>query len=164
MYRNVWLGWPHPTGSDWWICCLGDPSSESLSMATLLASINELEKKLSHVVKATVESTLSRLGTVGAMAIEEFVERLKAVVVNAANAEEASGPSTSGSTGVIQASAVTPVLAPPAGSVTVREGGSIASSTMPSAFGDVRSVMTSVVPQTVAVKPGKNLIRSHDGF
>ena len=133
----MWLGWPHPTGSDWLLRCLGDPSSESLSMVTLLASINELEKKLSHVVKATVESTLGRLGTVGAMAIE-FVERLKTVVVNAATAEEASGPSTSGGTGGIQASVVAPVVAPPAGSVTVREGGSIASSTMPSAFGDVR--------------------------
>ena len=160
----MWLARPHPTGSDWWLRCLGDPSSESLSMVTLLASINELEKKLSHVVKATVESTLGRLGTVGAMAIGEFVERLKTVVDNAATAEEASGLSTSGGTDVIQASVVASVVAPPAGSVTVREGGSIASSTMPSAFGDVRSAMTSVVPQTGAVKPGKNLIRSHDGF
>ena len=107
-----------------------------------------------------MESTLGRLGTVGAMAIEDFVERLKTVVVIAANVEESSGPTTSGGAGVIQAS----VVVPPAGSVTVREGGSIASSTMPSAFGDVRSVMTSAVPQAVAVKPGKNLIRSHDGF
>ena len=129
-------------------------------MVTLLTSINELEKKLSHVVNATVDSTLGRLGTVGAMAIEDFVERLKTVVVNAANVEESSGPATSGGTVVIQTS----VVAPPAGSVTVREGGSVASSTMPSPFGDVRSVMTSVVPQTVDVKPGKNLIYHMTGF
>ena len=129
-------------------------------MVTLLTSINELEKKLSHVVKATVDSTLGRLGTVGAMAFEDFVERLKTVVVNAANVEESSGPATSGGTVVIQTS----VVAPPAGSVTVREGGSVASSTMPSPFGDVRSVMTSVVPQTVDVKHGKNLIYHMTGF
>ena len=59
-----------------------------------------------------MESTLGRLGTVGAMATEEFVERLKTVVVNAATAEEASGPSTSSGTGGIQASVVASVVAP----------------------------------------------------
>ena len=68
-----------------------------MCMATLLTSINEIDKKVSHVVKATAESTLGQLGTVGAMAIEDFVDRLG-------------------------------------------------------------------VPETAAVKPGKNLIRSHDGI
>ena len=60
-----------------------------MCMATLLTSINELDK-VSHVVKATVESTLGQLGTVGAMAIEDFVDRLKITVANAVNVEKAS--------------------------------------------------------------------------
>ena len=131
-----------------------------MCMANLLTSINELDKKVSHVVKATVESTLGQLGTVGAMAIEDFVDSLKIIVANAVNVEKASGLSAVGGTGIGQ----TPVVAPHTGSVSVREGGSVASSAMPSAFGDARSVMTSGVTETAAVKPGKNLIRSHDGF
>ena len=126
----------------------------------LLASINEHEKKVSHVVKATVESSLGQLGTVGAMAIEDFVDRLKSFVGNVVNVEKVSSSSTVGGTGIVQ----TPVVVPPTGSVTVCECGTDASSAMPSAFGDARSILTSGVPATTAAKPGKNLIRSHDGF
>ena len=131
-----------------------------MCMEPLLASINELEKKVSHVVKATVESSLGQLGTVVAMANEDFVDRLKSIVGNVVNVEKVSSSSSVGGTGIVQ----TPVVAPPTGSVTVCEGGTDASSAMPSAFGDARFIMTSGVPQTTAAKPGKNLIRSHDGF
>ena len=108
----------------------------------------------------TVESSLGQLGTVGAMAIEDFVDRLKSIVGNVVNVEKVTGSSAVGGTDIVQ----TPVVAPPTNSVTVCEGGSDASSAMPSVFGDARSVMTSGVPETTAAKPGKNLIRSYDGF
>ena len=100
------------------------------------------------------------MGTVGAIAIEDFVDRLKSIVGNVVNVEKVSGSSAVGGTGIVQ----TPVMAPPTGSVTVFEDGSDASSAMPSAFGDARSVMTTGVPGTTAAKHCKNLIRSHDGF
>ena len=125
-------------------------------METLLGSISELEKNLLHVVKATVESTLGQLGTVGAMAIDDFIARVNAVVCDLASASGQYEAVPVGSTITVQAPVIT--------SSIFRGEGSVSGSTVPSAFGDALSVMTSSVPQSTAVKPGKNLIRSHDGF
>ena len=38
---------------------------------------SQMEKELARVVKATIESTLSHLRTIGALAIDEFVVRIK---------------------------------------------------------------------------------------
>ena len=51
-----------------------------LTLNDVVASIARLEKELSGVVKATIESTLGQLGTIGAMAVDEIVGQLTAAV------------------------------------------------------------------------------------
>ena len=51
-----------------------------MSVDTVVAAITRLEKELAGVVKATVESTLGRLGTVGAVAVDDFIQRLVSAV------------------------------------------------------------------------------------
>ena len=46
----------------------------------MVAAIARLEKALTGVVKATVESTLGRLGTVGAIAVDDFIQRVASAV------------------------------------------------------------------------------------
>ena len=46
----------------------------------MVAAITRLEKELAGVVRATVESTLGWLGTVGAVAVDDFVQRLVSAV------------------------------------------------------------------------------------
>ena len=156
----MWLGLPHLIRKSRVVRCLGTPVQDPMCMKALVNSINELDKKVSSVVKTTTETTLEQRGTVGAMAVEELIDRLKACIGNAGNVGNASGASALSDPGLEQ----TPVVAPPRGSTPIRGGGSVASSPMPSAFGDVRSVMASGVSGAVVPKPGKNLIRSHDGF
>ena len=156
----MWLGLPHTIRKSRVVRCLGTPVQDPMCMKALVNSINELDKKVSSVVKMTIETTLVQMGTVGAMAVEELIDRLKACIGNAGIVGNASGASALSDPCLEQ----TPVVAPPRGSTPIRDGGSVASSPMPSAFGDVRSVIASGVSGAVAPKPGKNLIRSHDGF
>ena len=156
----MWLGLPHPIRKSRVVRCLGTPVQDPMCKKALVNSINELDKKVSSVVKTTIETTLVQMGTVGAMAVEELIDRLKACIGNAGNVGNASGASALSDPCLEQ----TPVVAPPRGSTPIRGGGSVASSPMPSAFGDVRSAIASGVSGAVAPKPGNNLIRSHDGF
>ena len=156
----MWLGLPHPFRKSRVVRCLGTPVQDPMCMKALVNSINELDKKVSSVVETTIETTLVQMGTVGAMAVEELIDRLKACIGNAGNVGTAAGASALSDPCLEQ----TPVVAPPRGSTPIRGGGSVASSPMLSAFGDVRSVIASGVSGAVAPKPGKNLRRSHDGF
>ena len=107
-----------------------------------------------------MDSTLGQLGTVGVMAIDDFTVRIKAAVCDLASVGRQHDSVPVGSTISLQ----TPVVAAPTSSIAIRGEGSVSRLTVPSAFGDALSVMTSGVPQSTAVKPGRNLIRSHDGF
>ena len=156
----MWLGLPHPIRKSRVVRCLGTPVQDPMCMKALVNSINELDKKVSSVVKTTIETTLVQMGTVGAMAVEELIDRLKACIGIAGNVGNASGASALSDPCLEQ----TPVVVPPRGSTPIRGGGSVASSPKPSAFGDVRSAIASGVSGAVAPKPGNNLIRSHDGF
>ena len=51
-----------------------------LTLNDIVASITRLEKELSGVVKASIESTLGRLRTVSAMAVDGFVGQLTSAV------------------------------------------------------------------------------------
>ena len=58
----------------------GTALGDLLTLDDVVAAIARLQKELSGVVKATIESTLGQLGTVGAMAVDEFVGQLTAAV------------------------------------------------------------------------------------
>ena len=58
----------------------GVAAGSSLTLSDVIASIIRLEKELFGVVKAAIESTLGRLGTVGAMAVDGFVGQLTSAV------------------------------------------------------------------------------------
>ena len=134
-----------------------------MSMDSFVASINQMEKKLSRVVKATKESTLGQLGTVNAMAIDEFEVRVKAAVCDLVSAELHRAHVSKDKV----VPSPTSVIAAPTSSGAVRREGSVSSyqcSSLLSAFGDALSVVPSDAPHPIAVKPGKNLIRSHAGF
>ena len=115
----------------------------------------QLEKELGQVVKATVESTLGRLNTVGAIAIDDFVVRLKAAMCGLV------GTVPRQSSTVVDDMPVLPTSAGPTPSlpgssqqdisVSSRQG-----SSMPSIFRDVQSGVPSSVQPASAAKPGKN--------
>ena len=115
----------------------------------MVAAITRLEKELASVVKATVESTLGRLGTVGALAVDDFVQRLVTAVSQL--------KSVSGSLVAVPGYdvPVTPTL--PAGIVSVGSAApvtpsvaSLQESVAPSLFGE----SAVVVPASVAKSAG----------
>ena len=125
----------------------------------MVAAITRLEKELASVVKATVESTLGRLGTVGALAVDDFVQRLVTAVSQL--------KPVSGSLVAIPGHdvPVTPTL--PAGIVSVGSAvpvtpsvASLQESVAPSLFGESAVVGPASVAKSAGVTPGKNLIRS----
>ena len=128
-----------------------------------MAAITRLEKELASVVKATVESILGRLGTVGAVAVDDFIQRLVSAVSQLRHVSEARVVVLGDDV------PVTPTL--PAGVVSVGSGvpvtASVASrheSVAPSLFGDSAAVGPSSVAKSTGVTPCKNLIRSWVGF
>ena len=145
-----------------WLVFLG----ESTVPADPLSHWSSIEARLEHDVhgwvKAAFESTKGQVGTVGAMAMDDFLQKMKEVFWEIVT---------------FQASSAEPVLplvelltapVPSGPSVTrVSESLDLASSVL-TAFGD--GVVLSVVaksanlPSLSAAKPGKNLIRSNDGF
>ena len=129
----------------------------------MVAAIAPLEKELTGVVKATVESTLGQLGTVAAMAVDDFIQRVASAVAQLRP--------VSGSHVAVSGDDVPVVPALPAGVLSVGSAvpvtPSVASrqeSVVPSLFGESAVVASSSGANATASKPGKNLIRSHDGF
>ena len=134
-----------------------------MSVDDIVASINRLEKELTGVVKATVESTLGQLGTVGAMAVDEFVRQLNVAVSQLAP--------VSGLPTVAPGDSVSVMPSLPVGSLSI--GSSVAVipsvvsrqySVAPSLFGESAVIGPTSVAKSTASKPGKNLIRSWRGF
>ena len=135
-----------------------------LTLDDVVASIARLQKELSGVVKATIESTLGQLGTVGAMAVDEFVGQLTAAVSRlvpvsglkaTAPGEDAPLVSSSSSVGVA------PVESDAQKDLSVV---SRTASIVPSIFGEGSVAGSSSAGKVTAAKPGKNLKRSWAGF
>ena len=126
-----------------------------MSLSDLTTAMVQLEKELGQVVKATVESTLGRLGTVGALAIDDFVVRLKAAMCDLVGTLPRQSSTVVDDVPVLPTSAgPTPSLpgsSQPDMSFTSRQG-----SLMPSIFGDVQSGVPSSVQPASAARPGKN--------
>ena len=137
----------------------GTESNLPVSMEDLKHHLDDLEKMVERVVKATVESTLGAVGTVGALAVEEFMQKLKTALNDVSPASVVAGGSATidnaSGDGVSMECPETPIR----GSVTSARG--VQSSPVPSAFGVAGSSVSARVPAGAAAgKPGKNLIRS----
>ena len=121
-----------------------------LTLNDVVASIARLQKELSGVVKATIESTLGQLGTVGAMAVDEFDGQLTAAVSRLVPASDLRAAVPGEDVPLISSSS----------SVGVAPVGNDAQKDL-----SVVSRTASMVPSKVtAAKPGKNLKRSWAGF
>ena len=110
---------------------------------------------MGQIVRATVESTLGRLGTVGAIAVDDFVVCLKAALCDVV------GTATLQPSTVVEDVPVLPTsasLAPlvPGSSLPDVSVSSLQGSVMPSVFGDVQSCVPSSRRTESAAKPGKN--------
>ena len=110
---------------------------------------------MGQIVKATVESTLGRLGTVGAIAVDDFVLRLKAALCDVVGTAAMQPSTVREDVPVLPTSSSLAPLVPgssqPDISVSSRQ-----ESVMPSLFGDVRSGVPSSLQTASATKPGKN--------
>ena len=141
---------------------------DQVALDTLLKRLDELEKIVSGVVKATIESSLGRIGTVGALAVEEFIAKLRDAMPGAT--------ATASNSAVVDAiesgSVVVPPGTPVRGQLPSVEMSH--SSPVPSAFGGGESSVSAIKPSAAAAvempaivsseKPGKNLKRSREGF
>ena len=132
-----------------------------MSIDDVTASLKQLELEIARIVKATVESTLGPLGTVGAIAVDEFVGRLKSAMQEVSNAGVAQAGSLEGDAMELPMTPTRPsmgsVVCPGDVSISSRQG-----SLVPSAFGDGMSVkLSSGIPNTTATKPGKKNSQDH---
>ena len=134
-----------------------------LTMSDVVASTARLEKELSGVVKATIESTLGQLGTVGAMAVDEFVGQLTAAVSRLVPAGDLRAAVPVEDVPLISSSSVGVV---PGGSDAQKDLSVMSrpASMVPSMFGEGTTAGASSAGKVTAAKPGKNLKRSWAGF
>ena len=135
-----------------------------LTLNDVVASIARLEKELSGVVKATIESTLGQLGTVGAMAVDEFVGQLTAAVSRLVPASDLRAAVPGEDVPLISSSSSVGVV--PGGSDAQKDLSVISrtASMVPSMFGEGTAAGASSAGKVTAAKPGKNLKRSWAGF
>ena len=146
---GVRLGNPLP------VCYLGTSGTDSMFSDDVTASLNQLERELASIVKATVDSTLGRLGTVGASAVDEFIGRLKSAMQEVSNAGVAQAGSLGGVAMELPMTPTRPsvgsVICPGVVSISSRQG-----SLVPSASGDGMFMgPSSGFPNTTATNPGK---------
>ena len=131
------------------------PRGVSVSLSDLTTAMVQLEKELGQVVKATVESTLGRLGAVEAIAKDDFVVRLKAAMCDLVGTVPRQSSTVVDNVPVLPTSAgPTPSLPGSSQqdiSVSIRQG-----SLMPYIFGDDQSGVPSSKQPACAAKPGKN--------
>ena len=141
----------------------GVVAGSSITRSYVVASITRLEKELSGVVKATIESTLGRLGTVGGMAVDGFVGQLTSAVSRLVPAGDSRSAVPGEDVPFIASSSVGVV---PGGSDFPRDLSvtSRPAPMVPSVFGQGTTVGASSVGKETTAKPGKNLIRSWAGF
>ena len=133
---------------------LGTSGAGSMSIDNVAASLNHLERELARIVRATVESTLGRLGTVGAIAVDEFIGQLKSAMQEITNVGVVRAAGLGGDAAELPMTSTRPSL----GSVTCPGNVSISSrqgSSVPSSLGDGLSAGPSIMPNSTAAKPGK---------
>ena len=135
-----------------------------LTLSDVVASIARLEKELSGVVKATIESTLGQLGTVGAMAVDEFVGQLTAAVSRLVPASDLRAAVPGEDVPLISSSSSVGVV--PGGNDAQKDLSVVSrtASMVPSVFGEGAAAGASSAGKVAAAKPGKNLKRSWAGF
>ena len=122
----------------------------------------QLEQDVSHWVKAAIDSSLGRLGVVGVMAVEDFMEKMKEVLREVVSSYS---PLNSRKSVLDEL----PVASTSGGPQSLSVSGSVGvQSSIPTLFGE--GVVPSIqegpldVLSSSGKKPGKNLIRSCDGF
>ena len=132
-----------------------------LTLDDVVASIARLQKELSGVVKATIESTLGHLGTVGAMAVDEFVGRLTAAVSRLVPASDLRA-TVPGEDVPLNSSSSSEGVAP-IGNDAQKDLSVVsrAASMVPSLFGEGTVAGSSSAGKVTAAKPGKNLKKDH---
>ena len=135
-----------------------------LTLNDVVASIARLEKELSGVVKATIESTLGQLGTVGAMAVDEFVGQLTAAVSRLVPASDLRAAVPGEDVPLISSSSSVGVV--PSGNDAQKDLSVVSrtASMVPSMFGEGTAAGASSAGKVTAAKLGKNLKRSWAGF
>ena len=118
---------------------------------------------MAGVVKATVESTLGRLGTVGAVAVDDFIQRLVSAV---SQLRPVSGSRVAVSGDDVPVTPTLPAAVVSVGSVVpvTPSVASLQESVAPSLFGESAVVGPARVAKSTGVTPGKNLIRSLGGL
>ena len=125
-----------------------------MSVDDIAASFNQLEQELDRIVKATVESTLGRVGNNGAIAVNDFIGQLQSVMQEIVNVGVVRAPGLGGDAVELPMTPSRPflgsVVCPGDVSISSRQG-----SLVPSAFGDGLSVGPSSMPNATAAKPGK---------
>ena len=124
-----------------------------------------LEHDINSWVKAAFESSMGHLRTVGAIAMDDFLQKMKEVLKEIASSMSPHGTAMSSAELPVPAMPEMPFFVEktvPGSSRSVGTG-----SMVPTIFGDKRSVSSVVDPavfQSSADKPGKNLLRSPEGF
>ena len=135
----------------------------ALTLSDVVASVTRLEKELSGVVKVTIESTLGQVGTVGAMAVDEFVGQLAAAVSRLVPTGDL-GTAVPVEDVPLMASSSVGVVPVGLGAQKDLSVTSRPASMVPSVFGEGTTAGVSSVGKVTAAKPGKNLTRSWAGF
>ena len=132
-----------------------------LTLDDVVASFVRLQKELSGVVKATIEPTLGHLGTVGAMAVDEFVGRLTAAVSRLVPASDLRATVPGEDVPLISSSSSVGVA--PIGNDAQKDLSVVsrAASMVPSMFGEGTVAGSSSAGKVPAAKPGKNLKKDH---
>ena len=127
----------------------------------VVASIVRLQKELSGVVKATIESTRGQLGTVGAMAVDEFVGRLTAAVSRLVPASDLRATVPGEDVPLISSSSSVGVA--PVGNDAQKDLSVVSrtASMVPSMFGEGTVAGSSSAGKVTVTKPGKNLNKDH---
>ena len=139
---------------------LGVSQDRLVTVEDLEAVVIHLSKEMSVLVKATVDARLDRLGTLGPLFVDEFMERLNTAVgeMVAAHVSSSSGARL-GIQGIycllVQRSAleVSALSVAKCGEVRERE----ASSVVPSAFGERGSTVSLVK----VVEDRQDLVKTH---
>ena len=138
----------------------GSSREVPVTVVELESLMHRMTHELSETVKAVEESSLGRVGTVGAMAVDDFIQKLKLAI------SQLMGLISSPGTSLEQCVASVPPVqlelppSPVVGSGSVSVSMSQISD-VPTAFGGDRSIRSKDGGATTSGKPGKNSQKDH---
>ena len=136
------------------ICVVGTSAGVPVTRAEMESSLARMTKELSETIKAVIDAKFGELGPAGVLAIEDCVQKLKAAMDQFAGVATTSG---SGADQVVPA--VPPVqLEESISPVAVSSAASFSPSQLsdvPTAFGGVRSLVSTGGGAATSSKPGK---------